>query len=734
MAGDTGLTMMYCPATLVNMMTYLLNSRSVKPRLTLAWLVIGAEPISREVVRQFYTYFDGKIVNTYGPTECTINNTYCDLAPDDRAPVVPIGRPVANNHIYILDRDSRLVPLKIPGEICIAGDSVARGYINKPDKTHMAFARDPFGDGHLFKTGDIGRWLEDGNIEIMGRMDEQVKVRGYRIEPGEIETALSTHPSVNDCIVLVKDSKKAEQKIKRCKSCGITTRYPGLAIEDQGVCSTCETHRQYRRAIDDYFKTPARFRQELAAANQHKQSQYDCLLLYAGGRGAAYALYQLVDMGFNVLALTYDNGYFGKRHLENIKKITDSLGVDHVVLTHPLSDRILGESIKIAAAVCRGCFHTSSYLAGEYAYRRGINVVVGATLSRGQIIENKLLMFLQQGISDEKELEAEIAKLQQSAPEIDKTIFDYIGIDKSTHAAFHEKVKFKDFYRYWDITNRDMIAFLDDRAPYWKTRKNYAVYSTNCPIKQLGDFGHLQKRGFHYYGAATAWEVRLGHLTLENLEEDLTCNAAEKGYEAFLKRLGCDLPKEPRKEDKYLCAYFLAEKELPVPELREYLSTRLPEFMIPSYFVPLEKFPLLANGKIDRKSLPEPERSRSQLKATYVAPNSDMEIIIANIWKEVLNIDMAGIHDNFFDLGGTSIDIIKVGSRLKEVINRDIPAVTLFTYPKIESLAGHLTKNTPGKDASKLKEQQADKLNKAHEKTKRTVTRIKRRGKAHLHV
>lgn len=730
MSERPGLSIMYCPATLISLMTHLLKTRTIKPRLKMHWLVIGAEPIAREVVKQFYTYFDGRIVNTYGPTECTINNTYCDLYPNDIRPVVPIGKPVANNQIYIMDRSFRLTPPGLDGEICIAGDSVARGYLNKPETTGNVFIRNPFGKGPLFKTGDIGCWSEEGNIEIMGRIDEQVKIRGYRIEPGEIEAVISAHPSVNECVVVAKKRGESEKKITECKSCGITTQYPGITVDKDGLCSGCESYRQYKGPLANYFKSLDQLKQELEKANQNRQSQYDCLLLYAGGLGAAYALYQLVEMGYRVLALTYDNGYLGEGDLENLKTITKSLDVDHVVLNHRNSDKILGESIKIAATVCRGCFHTSSTLAGEYALRHGINVVVGATLSRGQIIENKLLMFLQQGITDANELEREIAKIQSSAPDIDRTIFEYIDIDKKVYTSVHEKIKFIDFYRYCDISNRQMITYLNDRGKYWKTRKDFAVYSTNCPIKQLGDYGHLQKKGYHYYGAATSWEARLKHLTLEDVERDLTCKATNQGYEKFLYRIGLNVPVKSGSDDKYLCAYLLPRnREISVPELREYLKTKLPEFMIPSYFVQMKTFPLLTSGKIDKKSLPEPQRSASMKKATYVAPKSDLEISIINIWKEVLNIDVVSTQDNFFDLGGTSIDIIKVGGRLREILDRDIPAVTLFTYPKIESLAGFLTENFRNDTQSKIKEQRIDKMNKAQDKAKKTVSRIKRQRK-----
>jgi acyl carrier protein/acyl-CoA synthetase (AMP-forming)/AMP-acid ligase II len=533
---------------------------------------------------------------------------------------------------------------------------------------------------------------------------------------------------------VVKDSDESKKVTQTCKRCGITDRYPNVNVNPDGICNICEFYTRNQQYIDNYFKTPEQLKQVIQEANKNKIGQYHCLLLFAGGRGAAYALYQLVDMGFKVLALTYDNGYFSKADLENIKKITASLGVEHVVLEHKHSDKILGESIKSAATVCRGCFHTSSSLAGEYAYKHDIPVVVGATLSRGQIIENKLLMFLQQGITGEKELENKISRFQRSAPLIDRAIFAHIDMTEIMAGTVYDKVKFVDFYRCFNISNRGMIAFLNQKDPYWLDRKTYAIYSTNCPIKQIGDFGHLREKGYHYYGGATSWEKRLGHLTLEELREDLNCKATAAGYESFLKRIGLQPAAPVETSDKYLCAYYVPGERSGTDGdltagLRDYLATRLPSYMVPNHFVQLDKIPLTSNGKVDKGALPEPRRTAAA-SSTYVAPKTDMEKIITDIWREVLKVDMVGVKDNFFDLGGSSLDVIMVGNQLKEAIQKDVPVVTLFTYPTVHSLARHLGQenSNPGKV-----EWQAQQLNKSQEKVKKTTAKIKQMRRPHAH-
>ncbi len=204
-AGDEKIKMLFLPSSLVKAMSYILTESGAGKHIKLPLFHIGAEPIGMNTLKSIYSYLDGRIIDTYGPTECTVFNTYYYIERDDERDTVPIGKPIANNKIYILSDNLQLMPVNIPGEICIAGDNVSRGYVNNPEKTGEKFIQNPFGEGRLYRTGDIGRWLEDGNIEILGRTDHQVKIRGYRIELGEVEDSVLRYPKVKDCVVVVKE-------------------------------------------------------------------------------------------------------------------------------------------------------------------------------------------------------------------------------------------------------------------------------------------------------------------------------------------------------------------------------------------------------------------------------------------------------------------------------------------------------------------------------------------------
>ncbi len=141
-----------------------------------------------------------EVRNLYGPSEDTTYSTLYRFSNKNNK--VLIGKPLANTQIFIVDRDIQLVPLGHPGEICIAGDGLARGYLNKEELTKEKFIRNPFGDGRLYKTGDLGKWTDSGDLEYLGRMDRQVKIRGFRIELGEIEINILRYPAIEHAVVV----------------------------------------------------------------------------------------------------------------------------------------------------------------------------------------------------------------------------------------------------------------------------------------------------------------------------------------------------------------------------------------------------------------------------------------------------------------------------------------------------------------------------------------------------
>jgi len=157
-------------------------------------VVCSGEEMSAKLQRQFFECLpQARLSNLYGPTEAAIDVTAWECVPGSDDLRVPIGHPIANTQIYILDKLLQPVPEGVVGELCIGGVGVGRGYLNRPELTAERFIRDPFGrnpHSRMYRTGDLGRWRSDGSIEYLGRNDHQVKLRGFRIELGEIEQSL----------------------------------------------------------------------------------------------------------------------------------------------------------------------------------------------------------------------------------------------------------------------------------------------------------------------------------------------------------------------------------------------------------------------------------------------------------------------------------------------------------------------------------------------------------------
>jgi natural product biosynthesis luciferase-like monooxygenase protein len=192
----------------------LLDERTQRAFGRLQALLIGGESFPVALAKKLRMIVKGDIINMYGPTETTVWSSTYQLPPEvDRTPV---GRPIANTEIYILDQNLSPVPVGVTGELMIGGAGVARGYLGRPELTAQRFIRDPFQDHdnrRLYRTGDLARYLAGGDIEILGRMDHQVKIRGHRVELGEIEAVLNGHPAVRESVVVAREAANGDKRL-----------------------------------------------------------------------------------------------------------------------------------------------------------------------------------------------------------------------------------------------------------------------------------------------------------------------------------------------------------------------------------------------------------------------------------------------------------------------------------------------------------------------------------------
>lgn len=204
------------PSHLASILAAAQGSRALPRR----YLILGGETVSWELVTKVRAACNCTIVNHYGPTETTVGAlTYLVESRNDVHPsasTVPIGRPIANTCLYILDARMEPVPVGVAGELWIGGDGVAQGYLNQPEQTAERFVNDPFSwepGARLYRTGDLARYLPDRNVEFLGRIDHQVKIRGFRVELPEIEAVLNQHAAIRQAIVITREDRPGDQRL-----------------------------------------------------------------------------------------------------------------------------------------------------------------------------------------------------------------------------------------------------------------------------------------------------------------------------------------------------------------------------------------------------------------------------------------------------------------------------------------------------------------------------------------
>lgn len=202
--------------TVPTLLKILLDNVKFEECKSLKRVFCGGETLTKEVYKDFLMKSKADIINLYGPTETCIDATFwCDKSKNtEKKPY--IGKPITNTNTYILDQSLNIVPPYVPGELYISGEGLANGYLNQPKLTAEKFIPNPFSNKsgeRLYKTGDVGRYLPDGNIEFMGRIDNQVKVRGYRIELEEIEYNLNTHLNIRGCTVVIHEAEDQVQQL-----------------------------------------------------------------------------------------------------------------------------------------------------------------------------------------------------------------------------------------------------------------------------------------------------------------------------------------------------------------------------------------------------------------------------------------------------------------------------------------------------------------------------------------
>nr|MDJ0636529.1 amino acid adenylation domain-containing protein [Xenococcaceae cyanobacterium MO_188.B29] len=673
-------------------------------KLCVRHFLIGGEELRAEVIIEFLSKFDDsppQITNVYGPTECCVDSSsyQIDLITIKKLGFVPIGKALSNISIYILNEQLQSLENGEAGEICIAGAGVGRGYINKKDLTEQKFIQNPFNSSEkLYKTGDIGRLLPDKNIQFLGRRDRQVKLRGYRIDLKEIESALYRYK--NDSLANSKKERpeytENQTQLVICEKCLLNSRYPGITFE-RGICSVCRQYEKYKKHFHSYFKSLTDFKALMKKAKTSKSSIYDCLLLFSGGKDSTYTLFRLLEMGFNVLTLTFDNGFISKTAFKNISRITNQFDIPHITCSTENMNEIFLESLNSDSTVCSGCFRALTLISNRVAKEKGINVIITG-LSRGQILETKLQPLLETGIDDLKEIDKRLSLHRKMYYFQNDKISNLLNIP--IDESLLENMYFLDYFQFDNSTVSEIKDYLSSQDNYWQKPQDTGLCSSNCRINDVGIFVHKTEKGFHNYAASLSWDCRLGLLKRNEgfklLKEEVNSPVVDEilSQLKYIPKIENTKPiqnvavvlKQERCREPFLCSYFVANSTVNINELREYLFKELPEYMIPARFIQVESLPLTNNGKIDFVSL-SLMPGKNKFDNSIIDSISDTEQKLLGLWSKVLGQPSIGIDDNFFEVGGDSVSVTILISLVEKEFNVEFSIENALSTPTIKGWA-----------------------------------------------
>lgn len=657
----------------------------------LTTLIVGGEAFMTDLADRCLDSVDGgpAIFNEYGPTEAVVGcmEHHYDRALDP-GPEVPIGRNAPGVGLVVLDRFGLPTPLGVPGELYIHRPGMTEGYLGRPDLNAEKLVRRPRSgtDDVLYRTGDLVRMIDADRMVYLGRIDEQIKVGGIRLEPGEIEHLALSQPGVGRAVAGLW-TPDPNPEVQHCVRCGLGSDVPNVTIDGDGVCSSCHQFDLVAPQAASWFKTEDDLVAELASARERSTGDYDVVHLISGGKDSTYALYRLVELGARVFAITLDNGYIADVAMANVRRATTALGVDHEFVTVEGMDEIFRDSLDRFSNVCNGCYKAIYTIALAKAEELGIPAIVTG-LSRGQFFETRLVpgMFESDRFDPAAidEMVKEARHVYHATPD---AVSENMDVDFLDDETIFDRISFIDFYRYVDVDLSELYRALGESGT-WQ-RPPDSGRSTNCLINAAGIFVHKIEQGHHNYAVPYSWDVRMGHKTRAEAMEELD-DPMDEAELASITTMLAEVGYEPRKPE-VLTLWIEADDTVDVDVLRDELRAGLPDHAVPQAIEVVESIPLTPNGKVDSRALPAPAFRRTTSSAgDGRVPETPTEIAIASTWETVLAVADVRASDDFFALGGTSLHALEMIVRVSDRFDVVVPESVAFTKRTVEELAAHL--------------------------------------------
>jgi amino acid adenylation domain-containing protein/FkbM family methyltransferase len=620
-------------------------SATALPRLVL----VGGENIDSSLWGELAADDLRAYYNVYGPTECTVDATVCRISSEYEIPT--IGRAVPNATLYVLDPGGQPVPVGIAGELHIGGAGVARGYLYRPELTAERFIPHPFSTepgARLYKTGDLVRFLEDGRLEFLGRVDHQVKLRGYRVELGEIEAALTEHPSVREAVVMVREDEADDQRLvgyvvmqEQSDERSLHTLPNGMSIAQ---LNRSETHDLYEEIFED----------EVYLKHGIELPDGACVFDVGANIGMFTLFVSQHCPGANIYAF------------EPIQPIFETLQVNAARY---------GQNVKLFQFGLAAEERTDTFAYyPQYSARSGLSAYADAA-DEVEVVKTFLRNKQKSGVAGAE-------GLLEAADELLEGLFtsetQQCRLKRLSDVIREERIEHIDLLKV-DVQRAELDVLRGIAAEDWARIEQV--------VMEVHDAEGRETEG----RVAKILELLERHGFAAVAEQDETLRGTDR-YNLYASRRGLGEQAGQRRRTvrtdatSYQLQAAAVERSISVDELRSYLKGKLPDYMVPAAIVTLRQMPLTTNGKVNRRALPAPVEAE-QPETTTTAGLTPLEEILTAIWSQVLKVKRIAAGDNFFEIGGHSLLATQLISRVREAFSVELPLRTLFEHPTIAALA-----------------------------------------------
>lgn len=613
---------------------------------SLRTVVCSGEALTRDLQRRCQDALPHVgLHNLYGPTEAAVDVTAFTCAPDqpDRV-TTPIGRPIDNLRVYLLDDRLRPVPVGLPGELYLAGIGVGRGYVRQPRLTAERFVADPFsldaGD-RMYRTADLGRRLADGTIEFLGRVDDQVKLRGLRVEPGEIAVVLAGHPAVREATVIVSgaaddpslvgyvvpDARRAAplRRLIDVRAAGLAEGKQSRRLPDGSVVFQLnhgETTFLYEEIVTrrEYLRQGVSLPPDAVVFDVGANIGLFSLFVARECPDAQVFAFEPIPPVFELLQL--NTGLAGMRaHLFDVG-LSDHAGTAEFTY-----------------------YPNVSILSGQFADDEHDRRAVGAhlvTVATGA-----------DGAAGLGEVMTHALRRHHVTRPL-RTLSDVIaehGVDRIDLLKV-------------DVERAELDVLRGLAAADWPKVRQAVVEVQDVDGRLVEVLELLHRNGF------------------DPVVERQDTLAGSDLYYIYARRPDLPVIATPARQQERVWA----DPEEFTEELRRHLAQRLPSYLVPSALVPLAELPLLPSGKLDRRALPAPPR---RAEAVREQPLDQLEILLLRLWQDVLG-DAVSVHADFFASGGSSLGAARVVLLLRAELGHEVPLHLLFQHPTVRGFADAL--------------------------------------------